>query len=571
MHLLYTCLMGNRNIIEQLQQEAQAYSGIKELETISRDVGSFSSLPIQPVYTAFKQLNPQEASKLLSKSSQEQREAFRQLDLWDRDIVSVKEFEYWLETVICTKDLPLIAEFSLSEEFAVYLKSICHISTFDVEDPQYPEHNYYFLTDDTLLLIEYGEDYDYGDQLKLLLKTIYGELGVDKAYAYLFKILVDQHSNFEEESYRRKNDNLRNFGFVDYYEAIEKLTPFPSYKRIDSFIQKKLEKVFSITDLDVINQNNIIPGNFLTLHDISNDSLNKELLKVDGHASSSFFRFNFVRLFNAVVVTSNSGLGNMKVIRELNKEIYNFLNLGIEYIQSLSDKPKVALLKYFDFFQLFQIGQSLVFLEKKSLKSSFSKNDLNLADEKFLGELINKNLECWYERVPSIRIQGEVKEIKDLSTYLDFKSQVLFTNEFLPFVSLFKETYQKLLDDNLINDSYYLNYNCEDINLETILISSIVNFHFSQDPDQKKLGVSLENLKGFISVYSFNYKDFNRASFEKLQSLVSEYTKTYGLNEVTKIESFLCELLIESFTGYEFEQMEDAEYEFFGGPLILNS
>ena len=44
-------------------------------------------------------------------------------------------------------------EFTKSEEFALFLKARFNMWTFDVEDPLYPDHDNYFLTDDQMFLI----------------------------------------------------------------------------------------------------------------------------------------------------------------------------------------------------------------------------------------------------------------------------------------------------------------------------------------------------------------------------------------------------------------------------------
>ena len=78
-----------------------------------------------------------------------------------------------------------------------------------MEDPQYPEHDNYFLSDDNLLLFEYDEECSYVDEVKSLLTELYGYLGVEKAYALIFKYLSDSFYSLAEGEYQDQRTRLR--------------------------------------------------------------------------------------------------------------------------------------------------------------------------------------------------------------------------------------------------------------------------------------------------------------------------------------------------------------------------
>jgi hypothetical protein len=181
-------------------------------------------------------------AQILPLLNKTQREALKDLDLWQRDELKAKDFEIWIKAYAhCPKD-SIRQEFSHSEQFLLYLKHRLSIQTFDVEDPLYPDHDYYFLTDDNLLLFEYDEDFEYVDEVKDLIRTIYFAQGVDNAYAYLFKMVSDSYHVHEEEQYHLKKSRLEDLGFVDYFESLEFFAPFHSLEKLYSFIKRNLQK-----------------------------------------------------------------------------------------------------------------------------------------------------------------------------------------------------------------------------------------------------------------------------------------------------------------------------------------
>src|SRR5690606_36823121 len=108
-----------------------------------------------------------------------------------------------------------------------------------VEDPLYPDSDNYFLTEDNLLLIEYPEDFTLVQELKEMVKLLYSGMGVEYAYSFLFKMVVDSYQIMEENSYEEKVERLRDFGFVEHFQALEYNAPFFQMEQLDHFINTK--------------------------------------------------------------------------------------------------------------------------------------------------------------------------------------------------------------------------------------------------------------------------------------------------------------------------------------------
>ena len=177
----------SKDIIQKIVLEAGAYKSMDMIESLIEEGMDLSQVPVQPLYQAIKSLNTSEVSELLPRLSKEQRQAFLDLDLWFKDDLDVTEFGSWVAVYTCSKDEEIVQEFVQGNPFALYLKGVFNVWTFDVEDPIYPEHDHYFLTEDNLLLFEFHEDYEYINEVRDLVKKLYTELGVEKAMLIFLK------------------------------------------------------------------------------------------------------------------------------------------------------------------------------------------------------------------------------------------------------------------------------------------------------------------------------------------------------------------------------------------------
>ena len=223
--------MSKDNFFEVYLKESKAYYDISNMSDMFKE-GTSEFLPVQPVRDYIKRLSPEQIAELIPFLPKTIKTVILDLDLWHKDNISPESFESWIESFSKCPDLDSKEEFVKDPQFALYLKAVFNIHSFDVEDPQYPEHDNYFLTDDNQLLFEYGENYPFAFEIKSLIQTLYSSMGVEEAYTYLFKILVNSYMLFQESEYEEKVERLRDYGFVDYYEAIKLRASFLSEEKI---------------------------------------------------------------------------------------------------------------------------------------------------------------------------------------------------------------------------------------------------------------------------------------------------------------------------------------------------
>ena len=500
------------------------------------------------------------------------------LDLWNRDVVDVYSFEFWIETYSKVQDLELVQEFVQTEDFLLYLKSRVNVHTFDTEDPEYPDHDYYFLTDDMLLLVEYSEEFRFPNELKYMIRNLYDKLGVENAYSLLFKLINDSFSILQEAQYNAKKERLRDFGFVDYYDALEATHDFISYKQIDNYITKKQ----AITaNLDILSRNQSLHGSSLVSFDSDMENILQELSKVENEQRLQYLHFTFIRIINSTITLNDALKGGRVELTRIGKISRAYMELGLQKISTLRTfDEKESLFDVFDFFDLYRIGKSLINIEKNRIKKALKKTPFEDNDyEYFLGAWWGSFLENSDFDIPRVKTYGAAlysKDVLSLAAYDFWKVEVTTFKDSIPFMNSFFETFTALKSDGKLHDDFYLNYDVDNIDFESILISSFINFslgHFS-GTDVNRMGVTISELKEFF-INFFMKKDEEYTLLplaeSKLKTQLDGFLREFGFDSIKGMDKYLYGVLSEHLSGYEFDTLGDEDFKHIGGPILLNS
>ncbi len=228
-----------KDIVSQLLSEAQAYNQFEDLERLVEAGGNLANIPMQPLFLALRSTSKEHVASVLSRLSSDQRQAMLDIDIWRKDEIDPVAANWWLETYALCRDHDVRAEFVQSEDFLLVLKCQCVVATFDPEEPEYPDNDNFFVTEDRQLLISYPDNYPYAKELEQMVKDLYSELGVENGYAHLMKMISDSYMILEEDTYQRKIERLRDFGFVDYMSSLEMDAVFPSVEFARDWMKKR--------------------------------------------------------------------------------------------------------------------------------------------------------------------------------------------------------------------------------------------------------------------------------------------------------------------------------------------
>lgn len=565
--------MTKRDLLSQLLSESQSYKRFEDIEKLVEKGDDLSVIPLQPLFVSLKNSSSDQIAQILPKLSPEQRQGLRDVDIWKKDELDPAEAMHWLDVYMRVQDDAVALEYAKSEDFLLTLKNQFTIATFDVEDPMYPEHDNYFLTEDNLLLIEYPEDFSQVGELKTLIRRLYHEMGVEAAYAFLFKMVVDSYSSMEEENYGQKLERLRDYGFVDYYEALATNAHFISLTEIERFVDQKK----SLTpELDQNSQNQNLHASTLMIYQNGMDDIRRSLENVADEKRFHFLQFNFVRLVNSRLALEDALKSGSLAMSKVGEATKACLELGFDFVTLRRGSESSPFLD-FDFSEIYKIGRSLLEIEKKSLKKTLGSSDFEQESSQFfLGSYWNALIENTFGEITKYKFDGSstAKTVSDMKTYASWKNSLESLREALPFVQGFYRTLEKLKQDELLQDDFYLNYAVSDIDFEAIMISSLINFLGGNlSPDARgKMGVTLPELKAFYGKYFVkNGSEYLlRGESEELSSGLQSFTEQFGMTKIPHFPSYLYQVLVEQMNGYEIDEMVPEDFQHIGGPILLN-
>lgn len=565
-----------KDLLSQLLYEAQAYKKFEDIEKLVDSGMDLSMIPIQPLYVSLQNTSSDQVAMILPKLSVEQRQALRDIDLWQKDTIDPEAAFHWMEIYSKCPDDNIILEYVKSEDFLLSLKNQFTIQTFDVEDPMYPDGDNYFLTEDNLLLIEYPEDFSMVQELKEMIRRLYADQGVENAYAFLFKMVVDSYQIMEEEAYSEKKERLRDFGFVDYFEALAYNSPFINEIQLDQFIKNKKGLT---AELDSTAQNQCLHASSLVPYQSGMEGLKSALEKVTDEKRQQFLHFNFVRLVNAKMTLDDALKNGSLAMGRVGNHTRQCLELGFEYIQSkLEGVKKEEVFLHFDFVDLYKVGHSLIEIQKKKIKKSltdtpFEKDDFGY----FLGMYWNAFLENSHEEVAKYKFDGSSKalEIKDLHSYQLWALATETFTSAIPFIQTFFKGLENLKSEGKLNDQFYLNYEVDNIDFEAIMISSFINFvgGFYQESSAGKMGVTISELKSFYHQFFTKNGDEYLIKGEEdpvLREKTEDFIHKFGLELIPRFDKYLYQIMLEQLNGYEIDSMNEEDFKHIGGPILLN-
>lgn len=569
------------DLFKILSKEAESYRSLDQIESLVENGQDLAPLPIQPLYLAIKSLPAEEVANYLPRLSKEQREAFLDIDLWKRDELDVEQFHYWIQAYTETASDEVKLEFVKSDQFALFLKGKFNIWTFDVEDPEYPDHDNYFLTDDSLLLVEYDEDYPFVQELKDFLRLLYSEMGVENAYAYLFKIVSEGFMSLQEEEYRIKKERQRDIGFVDYFEALEFDSAFAHFEQLHGFITRKAKSNLHVSDLNESQMNQTLHLSSLIPFRDHFNSVVEELAKLNDQKRIDFLQFNFVRLLNGVIELNSALKKGSMAMNRSGAQVKNTLTLAVSYLNSQPVRSQYfavdeneSLFAKIDFVELYRIGVSLIKIPRKDLKKILGKYQFEENKENFLGSYWEEFLDLSFEEETKfISSQSKTQKAMPLlnfEEYEEWRYKMKNLEELIPFMAKFYETLEKMKEEGKIHDSYYLNYTVDEIDFEALLISSFANFLLGTYAEEStsKLGLTIDEFKSFATKVITSDGQF--VLTPELYQKIKNFAAKFGLSEITGFHNYFQKILQDQLEGYEYETLAFEDYKHVGGPIILN-
>lgn len=533
--------MASSEVVEQLKKV--------NLEKILEE--QKEQTPLVLIYSGLQNVPSGRALELLKKMSLEQREAFFHLVLWQKDQLNPQRFSPWVALLENADDKTFL-EFIHSAHFALYLKSRFHISTFDLEEPLYPQHENFFLTEDSLLLVEYKIKKE-GEVLQEIIKRYYHLQGVEPAYQYLFKIVAESFFIMQENHYDNAQKRLEEFAWPDYFSANEKIHPFYQEKELLFFLEQKKK-----TPPHIIKSEEEFLTVGQSLEQFIPSGLQKEYQEVLHKNEYRYLPVNYLKLIHCLLAAKADFSQGIEQLGGISKT----LNLAYEYLTEEHGVEKVFSL--FTFLDLYKIGISLGKIQGQKIKKNLLHYGFTEKNEYFLGSFFSQFLEnAFYEPVRLFDFQQ--RKSFEVLTFNDFKKLQKNTETLmalLPYIKQFYESLQSLMTSQSINSSYYLNYKVEEIDFEALLLTSYIAWELELFATSKKrMAITKKEFKDFYQRY---FKDPSLFS-----SSVRNFVTEYGFAVSEETTAYIISLMAWEWESIDIAKMKEDEFAFLGGAIIL--
>jgi hypothetical protein len=545
------------------------------------EVEDISKVNLRDLCSLMSTSNRDQIIHYLPQMTKTQRQGLMDMTLWASDSLLRDRIDFWLRAFQDQATLEAKEELVKSDIFPILLQEIASIYSFDVKDPEYPDHDHFFTTEDDLLLFEVSQKVEDITVVKELIKVFYYCYGPEKAYFLLSQSISDSHLSLVEEQFNLKNDRLKEKGLPSDHEVIEKFSPFFKVSFIDQFIRKKLKSPMCANKRD----------DFYCAQDFKGDeeslfpAIEKDLLSLD-ERTRDFLKFDFINLLNASQLYQS-----MLRYESLESKSYEYIvfcfRLAQDYIKELGlnkDGKLINVFSFFNFSDLFKVGRSLTLCVQKDLFQLVEKSKKNKRFDHFgseLKSLLNYSL-ANVPRMKAVYVEGEDASVDfispvDKNTLDKFKDYTSFLKTLI------------LIQDNLgaIDEKIKsLNYNINEIDFEVFLITSLIHFYHYKNLPTKINALSKEVFLNFIKTFFEKSKDTSGDElniyslrddssldeeislfvFEVLKILNCKFDKSS--QNVSKVMIYLKLILAENLNGYAFFHLDSSEWKHVGGILL---
>jgi len=551
------------DLFSLMLKETAYYDQMIKIEQMIEQEADLSSLPAQPLYYAVTQLSGEKLALCLPLMSKEQRSFLTDLSSWRKDHINIDNIlNLSLVYAKCT-EFEIIQEFVCTKEFLLFLKSRFNIHTFDVENPFYPDHDNYFLTEDQLFLIEFDPEFDNAGDLKFLMKNFYAKNGVKDSYDLLYSLILETHSVMEEEIYRQKVERLRDFAIVDYYEALAMTHPFQSVKQLDQFVKSAQTMKTPSLSSDHLNQT---PHYDLVKVFVDNlGEIEAELLKITSTDRLDFLKFDFSRLIHASLSMEEPIDLSRLILNRTATRSRQFLKIGFFYLKQLQIS---SVFEEFNFTQIYKVGKSLFSFELKKIKKIANSAFIDFDD---VNPFEGQNLRIFLDESRHFPVKHLNNVIDDWDSFNLWKNYTSFFEKLTPYINQYYIELKKLKESESIQDSFYLNYSVDQIDIEALLISSFINFELGlyEKANQKKLGLSIDELLEFSDRY---FEDSQLKDQDSLKAQIKRFQNSFGMEVLEEqFADYFYDCLESHLRGYDFRTLDPDDFEHVGGPILLRS
>ena len=341
-------------------------------------------------------------------------------------------------------------------------------------------------------------------------------------------------------------------------------------KKYKHFIENKTKVTANI---DTVGKSQVLNQKSLVAFNTGMDIFEEDLNNIENQQRADFLRFNFTRLINASLALKNDENLTSVKSQHMGDEVKFYLKLGFKRVKEINT-PVDSIFDKFDFFDLYKIGWSRVFLLQKSVKNIVAKYG-SMQENQFWGPCLDVLVNSTFETDAELECFKSRNNFFVSDDFEKWSEHIEFVVQILPFAFRFFTTLNDLTDSNQISSHFYLNYSIEDIDFEVLLLSSLINFSLGnfEKENSKKLAVMEDELLDFWKAKFHIVDGKTKLDVSKADSAVDNYIETFGFSNISLMKNYLLLLMDEHLSGYDLQEIENDRRGFahVGGPLVYEN
>ncbi|MBU4258036.1 MAG: hypothetical protein KKH45_01410, partial [Proteobacteria bacterium] len=353
------------------------------------------SFPEEDFYFLINDIGLEDSLQLLSLASDKQLEYILDIEVWERDRISVNRVTKWLDLFFRADPQRFVRWFLNKKteliEFYLFKNIEVKIREHD-QDPSIFGDDFFTLDDVYYirfvdLPVDTESDSNFIKKRNEFLSDFIESLsGYD--HNTFQNVLLEAFSvipaEYEEEAFRLRNVRLAEKGFLPFDEAIgiyQPLKPEALSRQSAKFIAERSERRMYIP-VPYYSTGMLKEGNLFT------DSLKK----IEKDDVLEQIQVELAGLANQILVADQKMIRNKEELGDIVKKACGYISIGLKRLteegRDLDENRAVALIKRFPLSQIFRVGYGLVLelkwrAEKWRKISWFEKNKLHLS---FWGE-----------------------------------------------------------------------------------------------------------------------------------------------------------------------------------------
>jgi len=509
------------------------------------------SFPEEDFYFLINDIGLEDSLQLLSLASDKQLEYILDIEVWERDRISLNRVTKWLDLFFKADPQRFIRWFLNKKiefiEFYLFKNIEVKIREHDQDPSIFGDE--FFTLDDVYYIrfVDLPVDTE-SDSNFIKSRNEFLSNFIERLSGYnhnMFQnVLLEAFSvipaEYEEEAFRLRNVRLAEKGFLPFDEAIgiyQPLKPKALSKQSAKFIAERSERRLYIP-VPYYSTGMLKGGNLFT------DSLKK----IEKDDVLQQIQVELAGLANQILVADQKMIRNKEELGDIVKKACGYISIGLKRLteesSDLDENRAVALIKRFPLSQIFRVGYGLVLelkwrAEKWRKISWFEKNKLPLS---FWGEgwigvlgglLIKRPL--YYDNYKTGMLYREFYSIEDIK----FTEKVL--NEIIAFdrvlsrmtVNLVPPYGGLLTHKNLILTlwaRHYLGFSDALIPLDLDEFNIFFDDLWASDEKPRKINILMKEsfLKWLSEKTGLDPYDISRELGQTMENLFSEIESEYG-------------------------------------------